>query len=142
MGTQEVRKKSETDELHEFLKHLISDLGAFEKMLNEGLFEEGIRRIGAEQELFLVDQDWRPTPLSLEIMKQVEDDHFTPELALFNLEFNMDPLEFGGDCLSRMESQINQLLVQARKARKNVVARSSWWASCQPYTNRIWDWIT
>lgn len=118
MGTQDVNKRSDTEGMHQFLKYLLADLEAFETMVREHRFEEGIRRIGAEQELFLVDDDWRPAPLANEILKRTNDDHYTNELALFNLEYNLDPLVFGGDCLSRLENEIDKYLVKVRKAAK------------------------
>jgi len=116
MGEQNVRSKTEVAELRRFLKHLLRDVRAMERMLEAGLIESGVRRIGAEQELFLVDDTWRPAPLAMEVLQELGDPHFTPELALFNLELNLDPLPFGGRCLSTMESQLHELLGRAREA--------------------------
>lgn len=116
MGEQNVRSKTEVAELRRFLKHLLRDVRAMERMLEEGLIESGARRIGAEQELFLVDDTWRPVPLAVEVLEELGDPHFTPELALFNLEFNLDPLAFSGNCLGLMESQLTELLGRAREA--------------------------
>ena len=120
MGEQDVRKRSQAEEIRVFLKHLLKDVRAFEKMLEDDLFESGVRRIGAEQELFLVDSAWRPAPIAVEVLETVDDPHFTTELARFNLEYNLDPLVFGGTCLSEMESQIEEYLAKVRDAaRKN-----------------------
>jgi len=116
MGEQNVRQSSAADEMRVFLKHLLRDVSAMERMLDEGLIESDVRRIGAEQELFLVDETWRPARLALHVLEEVDDPHFTPELAQFNLEFNLDPLVFGGDCLRRMEKQLNELLDRAVEA--------------------------
>jgi CBS domain-containing protein len=116
MGEQNVRQSSAADEMRVFLKHLLNDVSAMERMLDEGLIESDVRRIGAEQELFLVDATWRPARLALHVLEEVDDPHFTPELAQFNLEFNLDPLVFGGDCLRRMEQQLNELLARASEA--------------------------
>lgn len=37
-----------------------------------------------------------------------QDPHLTPELGRFNLEFDCDPLELRGDCLTRLENQLNR----------------------------------
>jgi hypothetical protein len=42
------------------MKAILNDLRALEQMLKDGLVESGIRRIGAEQEMFLVDSDLGP----------------------------------------------------------------------------------
>ena len=108
MGTQDVRQRSHADEIRVFLKHLLRDV--------RGAFESGVRRIGAEQELFLVDHNWRPAPVATELLAAIDDPHFTTELGRFNLEYNLDPLSFGGDCLSRMERQIVDMLATVRAA--------------------------
>jgi CBS domain-containing protein/gamma-glutamyl:cysteine ligase YbdK (ATP-grasp superfamily) len=116
MGEQDVREHSRAEEIRVFLRHLLKDVRAFEQMLEEGRFETGVRRIGAEQELFLVDQHWRPAPISTEVLDILDDPHFTTELARFNLEFNLDPHLFGGSCLRDMEWQLGELLGKARQA--------------------------
>jgi CBS domain-containing protein len=116
MGEQDVRGQSQAEEIRVFLRHLLRDVSAFEKMLEEERFETGVRRIGAEQELFLVDQHWRPAPIATEVLETLDDPHFTTELARFNLEFNLDPLIFGGSCLRDMEWQLGELLGAARAA--------------------------
>ncbi|MFL5273155.1 MAG: hypothetical protein ACJ79E_13950, partial [Anaeromyxobacteraceae bacterium] len=77
-----------------FMRALLSDVRALERMHAEGLFERGVSRIGAEQELFLVDTAYHPAPGALEILNRIEDSHFTTELGLFNLEMNADPQPF------------------------------------------------
>jgi CBS domain-containing protein len=116
MGEQDVREQSKAEEIRVFLRHLLKDVRAFEKMLQEERFEAGVRRIGAEQELFLVDHLWRPAPISTEVLEALDDPHFTTELGRFNLEFNLDPHIFGGSCLRDMEWQLGELLGKARAA--------------------------
>ncbi len=116
MGEQNVRHATEVAELRRFLKRLLRDVRAMEHMLEHGLIESGVRRIGAEQELFLVDDTWRPAPRATEVLETLDDPHFTTELARFNLEFNLDPVEFGGTCLREMEDQLESLLGRARSA--------------------------
>lgn len=116
MGEQDVREQSQAEEIRVFLRHLLRDVQAFERMLEDERFETGVRRIGAEQELFLVDQYFRPAPIATEVLERVADPHFTTELARFNLEFNLDPQIFGGSCLRDMEWQIGELLGQVRSA--------------------------
>jgi CBS domain-containing protein len=120
MGEQDVRERSQAEDIRVFLKDLLKDVRAFEKMLEEDLFESGVRRIGAEQELFLVDHHWRPAPIATEILELLDDSHFTTELARFNLEFNLDPLTFGGSCLRDMEWQVGEFLGRVRNAAQSL----------------------
>ena len=104
------------ESLRAFRARLLDDLRAMEKMLEEGMFETGVRRIGAEQEMFLVDESGRPACAALEVLEATNDPHFTTELALFQLEFNLDPLVFGGDCFQTMEQQLKKFFSKAREA--------------------------
>jgi len=97
-----------------FMKGLLNDLRALEQMIAEGRIESGVRRIGAEQEVFLTDRAFKPTSTGAQILAELKDDQFKTELGLFNLEFNVDPLEFTGDCLRRTERQMNDRLDQLR----------------------------
>jgi CBS domain-containing protein/gamma-glutamyl:cysteine ligase YbdK (ATP-grasp superfamily) len=98
----------------QFTHALLRDLHALGSMLAEGRIESGLRRIGAEQEMFLTDRSWRPAPVALELLDAVDDPHVVTEVGAFNLEVNLDPQPFGGDCLSRLEAQLHELLDRLR----------------------------
>jgi CBS domain-containing protein/gamma-glutamyl:cysteine ligase YbdK (ATP-grasp superfamily) len=93
---------------------MLRDLQALERMLTEDRFETGITRIGAEQEMFLVDGSWQPAPDAVAVLAAIADGHFTTEVGAFNLELNLDPQVFTGDCLRRLEAQLDQLLAVGR----------------------------
>lgn len=116
MGNQDVLRDTDSGQLRRFIAHLLRDIHALEHMLDSGLIESGVHRIGAEQELFLVDAAWRPAPRALDILERIDDPHYTTELGLFNLEINLDPLVFEGDCLSQLEDQLNRSLATVRAA--------------------------
>lgn len=109
MGELNVKLASSTSEVQTFVRHVLNDIQAMEAMLKKGMFDDKQMHIGAEQELALVDKNYKPAPLSMEILERANNDLLTTELALFNLEFNLDPLPFKGDSISRMEKQINEL---------------------------------
>jgi hypothetical protein len=73
------------------------------------MFERGVERIGAEQELFIVDRAYHPAPGALKILERLDDPHYTTELGLFNLEINADPQPFAGAGLRDMEAQLTAL---------------------------------
>src|SRR5215467_7424393 len=99
----------------EFMHAVLADLRALERMLREGLFETGVRRIGAEQEMFLIDAKWVAAPGALKMIERLGDPHFTTELGMFQLEANCDPQSFAGDGLARMEKQLNELVDKSRR---------------------------
>ena len=93
MGEHNVRSESDSAELQHFMKQLIEESRALEKMLEDDLFETGVTRIGAEQVMFLVDENHQPSLKAPEILDEIDDDHFTTELARFNLEWTQAALE-------------------------------------------------
>jgi len=115
MGVQNVVLPKNKKDEQEFVKYLLRDTQALEKMLMEQLFETDTIRIGAEQEFNLIDEHYKPSCTNLEVLKKLNNPLFTTELARFNLECNIDPVEFKGKCLTKVEKQINQLLNKARK---------------------------
>lgn len=114
MGLQEISQFTGEQRRH-FMRALLQDLRALERMLESGLFEKGVSRIGVEQEMFLIDRTGHPALASLQMLERLGDPHFTTELGLFQLEANLDPRKFEGDCLSRMETDLDELLALARK---------------------------
>ncbi|MAE70725.1 MAG: hypothetical protein CME06_09680 [Gemmatimonadetes bacterium] len=120
MGDHPQTARFEASELRTFMKQLLSDVRALERMLIDGSFETGVRRIGVEQELFLVDRDWRPAPMVQQVLERIEDPAVVTELAKFNIEFNLPPLTFGGTCLSTLERQVTEYVGKIRGAARDL----------------------
>ena len=115
MGEQNVKLLGDEETSQAFMRSLLIEVHALERMLDAGLIESGIRRIGAEQEMFLIDKANKPALKALEILDAIGDDRFTHELGLFNLEANLSPRRLGGDCLRRMEDELQDIYVRARE---------------------------
>ena len=98
----------------DFIKHLLNDIKSLDFMLDNCLFESGIHRIGAEQEFCLISKNWRPQKNAESILKSIKDHHFATELARFNLEINLDPFTLKGDCFTKVQKQLDKLLLQAK----------------------------
>ena len=111
---KEVDSAADAQKKREFTSAMLADLRALERMLREGMFETGVRRIGAEQELFLINKNWAPARGALQMIEKLDDPHYTTELGQFQLEANADPQLFGGDGLSQMEKQLTALVDKAR----------------------------
>lgn len=114
MGEQNVILPKRKKQVQDFVKHVLRDTRALENMLYENLFETDTIRIGAEQEFNLIDKDYKPFSKNLEVLGRIDDEAFTTELARFNLECNLPPLEFKGNCLSELERITLNLLEKAR----------------------------
>jgi len=114
MGEHNVEQYFDEKASQAFMKALLEDLHALEYMIEAGRLETGVTRIGAEQEMFLVDRNLRPAPISLEVLDQAKDSRLTTEIARFNLEANLTPLPLTGRCFSKMEHELRDLLSLVR----------------------------
>ncbi|MBM4062086.1 MAG: CBS domain-containing protein [Planctomycetes bacterium] len=114
MGRHDLPGGFTDEQLRAFMKAILADVHALERMLDEDRFETGIRRIGAEQEMFLLDRTGRAWCGADAMLRKLNHPQFTHELAQFNLECNLRPQVFGGDCLSAMERELQDLLQLAR----------------------------
>ncbi len=118
MGRHDVTPDLDPQRFRAFTRALLNDLRALDHMLREGMFETGMRRIGAEQELFLVGPGWRPAPLATDILPNLRGHEFTTELARFNLELNLDPLPLEAGAFERLHAYLVELLGQVRDEAK------------------------
>ena len=120
MGQHDVNRKADPSVLREFTNHLMQDVRALELMLHEDMFETGVRRIGAEQELFMVDERGEPAPIIEDVLELNTDDRIVTELTKYNIEFNMDPLDYGGSCFQEMEASTEELIEEVRRLTQQV----------------------
>ncbi|MCB0496532.1 MAG: CBS domain-containing protein [Cyclobacteriaceae bacterium] len=116
MGDHHVNKFEDASERQAFTKCLLNDLKALDVLIHKEHFEDDIQRIGAEQEMGLVGKDWYPAMVYDKILNEVDDPHFTTELGRFNIEVNLDPVEFSGSCLAQLQEQLNELVAKAKEA--------------------------
>jgi len=93
------------------MKALLRDVTALEYMLDNDWFETDPIRIGAEQELCLVDKTtFKPKPIAMEVIKKLNLPWLETELARFNLETNVNPQIFTDDCFQKVENEIRASL--------------------------------
>ncbi|THH37945.1 CBS domain-containing protein [Neolewinella litorea] len=126
MGEEKVNVP--TAESHSaFTRHLLQDVQALEYMLKHEWFETDTIRIGAEQEMCLVDRKTlKPTPKNINVLKRLKEYPWaTTEIARFNLETNFTPRTFGGDALRRMEEenmeQLRLVKIAAKASNAHIV---------------------
>jgi CBS domain-containing protein len=115
MGVQEIDQEQGGHQHRATIQHVLNDLRALELMLEKGMFESGVRRIGAEQEIALVDSAYELAPCGPEVLDALGEPKATTEIMRFNLEFNLDPAPLSGKVLSDMEQEICGLMSTARQ---------------------------
>ena len=107
MGEQRVFGLNDPQKRRDFSKRLLDDMRAMEYMLENEWFETDIMRIGAEQEMVLVDKEtFRPVLIAEKVLKDMAQYKWMgSELAKFNLETNLTPRVFSGACFREMENE-------------------------------------
>lgn len=74
----------------------------------------GPPKAGFELEAWLVDAQGQPAPINGEFLQRLDDPLVSPELATFNVEFNIEPETLTANALSSMAAGLSKSLVQAR----------------------------
>ncbi len=69
---------------------------------------------GLELEAWLVNQNMMPAPINGAFLKSLDNPLVTPELATFNVEFNLAPEKIGGNVLSHMNTALDKNWYRAR----------------------------
>ena len=88
-----------------FKKALAQDLATLQRMIDVDELESGIHRIGAEQEMFLVDTALDPAPIAEEVLRRIGSPLFQFEIGLFNLEANLPESILSEGCFGAMEKR-------------------------------------
>jgi CBS domain-containing protein/gamma-glutamylcysteine synthetase len=112
MGEQKVSIVSDDIAMQQFVKKLLRDIQSLEYMLEHEWFETDTIRIGAEQEMCLIDKrSFKPATIAMEALDKMKKyDWVETELAKFNLETNLTPRVFEGKCLSELENENQEKL--------------------------------
>src|SRR5690606_40030235 len=99
MGEQRVSLVNDHKQMQKFVKSLLNDVSALEYMLENDWFESDITRIGAEQEMVMVDKStFKPSLVAMEALDMMTDYPWVEtELGKFNLETNLEPRVFEGN---------------------------------------------
>jgi len=112
MGEQKVSLVDNQKQMQRFVKSLLNDVSALEHMLQNDWFESDVTRIGAEQEMVMVDKTtFKPSLVAMEALDKMQ--HYPwveTELAKFNLETNIEPRIFEKDCFSLLEQENTEKL--------------------------------
>ena len=122
MGNRDIATGDDEQRRHAFAQALLEDLDALSQMVRSGMMERGVRRIGFEQEMFLVRKSGRPAPIAMEMLAALEGASFTTEIGRYNLECNSAPSTLEAGCLTALEQQLDTALARARAAAQTMDA--------------------
>jgi gamma-glutamyl:cysteine ligase YbdK (ATP-grasp superfamily) len=115
MGIDIDRERFTEDDYRRFGQRLEQSLEVLGRMLARPRFGTGERTVGAELELFLVDEHGRPLPENTAIRGLVDDPRLTLELDKFNLEVNPSPSSLAGRPFEALGRELRAVLEQVRR---------------------------
>jgi len=95
-----------------FINNLTNDIELLEELISKNKLET-FDRIGAEQEFCIVDNNFRANPINNILLKKLNSKDFVTEIAKFNMELNIKPIDINKNCLEQLE---NVLLKKMRLA--------------------------
>ena len=97
-------------EYREFSIRLENQLGQLRDLLATDSFNHWQPSIGAELEMYLVDNDYMPAAVNEELLELAKHPQLTPELNRYNLEFNLSPVPAPGQPFAAIDSELREFL--------------------------------
>ena len=86
-----------------FINNLTNDIELLEELISKKKLET-FDRIGAEQEFCIVDNNFRANPINNVLLKKLDSKDFVTEIAKFNMELNINPIDINKNCLGQLEN--------------------------------------
>jgi hypothetical protein len=116
MGTEIDQEEFGEADYARFAERLEECLATLGHLLERPGFGTGPATVGAELELFLVDDAARPLPQNQAVRAAVADPRITVELDRFNLELNASPVPLAGRPFTALGGELNVLLDEVTRA--------------------------
>ena len=112
MGISLESKDFTPEDYREFSVRLDSQLHQLRERVDEPSFNRKHFSLGAELEVYMVDEDNRPACVNEKLLELADHPALTPEINRYNLELNMSPVhgEEGRPCLSELQREMYDLL--------------------------------
>ena len=114
MGIEIDRERFDDADYTRFTRRLEQCLRALEQLLERPGFGVGPRSIGAELELFLIDDQGHPLGRNQAILADAGDPRLTLELDRFNLEVNPSPSSLAGQPFTGLGRELEGALESVR----------------------------
>ena len=124
MGQEIDHDDFSAQDFEDFQQRLLDNLDGLKALLSNPDFGVGPSSIGAELELYLVDQNARPLSMNREVISRSGHKQLALELNRFNLEYNLSPVPAAGMPFSQLEDEMAYAIniVNEQLAHENGVA--------------------
>ncbi|WP_214411823.1 glutamate--cysteine ligase [Sphaerisporangium fuscum] len=116
MGQQVAKERFSEAEYARFGLRLKDSLLALRELLQRPGFGAGQATVGAELELFLIDEGGRPLRRNKEVREAAGDERVVLELGSFNLEVNLTPSPLAGRPFTAMADEARAMMTLVDEA--------------------------
>ncbi|GGK66276.1 hypothetical protein Sme01_10950 [Sphaerisporangium melleum] len=110
MGQEVAKERFSEAEYGRFGERLKDSLIALRELLARPGFGAGPATLGAELELFLIDEDGRPLLRNKQVRDAAADERVVLELGAFNLEVNLTPAPLAGRPFSALAGEARRVM--------------------------------
>ena len=97
MGREIGDREYTAKDYEQFNRCIHDQVDILKKVIARPEFGSGETCIGAELELYLMNEQSDVSPVNLQLLEMLQDDQFQPALNQFNLELNLTPVKTVGD---------------------------------------------
>jgi hypothetical protein len=112
MGRDLDKERFTEAEYARFGERIREQLGVLRELLDTPGFGQGPITIGAELELFLIDDEGRPLPRNDQVRQALGDDRVVLELGRYNIEVNLTPLPLAGRPFERLSAEVQETITK------------------------------
>ena len=106
MGREIGDREYTSKDYEEFNRRIHDQVDILKKVIARPEFGNDETCIGAELELYLMNEQSDVSPVNLQLLEMLKDDQFQPELNQFNLELNLTPVKAAGDPFSQITKEM------------------------------------
>lgn len=114
MGIEIERTEFSPADYQDFSGALAENLAVLSKLLASPSFGVGPASLGAELEMYIVDEQGNPLYANQEILRDAADPQLTLELNRYNLEYNLSPCNLNASPFGSLEQEILTKLAALR----------------------------
>ena len=106
MGREIGDREYTAKDYEKFNRRIHDQVDILKKVIARPKFGQSETCIGAELELYLMNEQSDVSPVNLQLLEMLQDDQFQPELNQFNLELNLTPVKAKGDPFSKLAQEM------------------------------------
>ena len=107
MGDEISHSRFGDEDFEQFRRRLADETRLLCEWFQQRAFSAGPPQCGLEMEAWLIDAAGRPAPLNAQLLRRLDNPMVVPELARFNVEFNVEPQRLEGGALAALERELS-----------------------------------